>query len=134
LDEVRNLIQTSESAKKAIRLIGKVPHELLQEWYSSADYIISGSHYEGGGIGICEAMSCGCIPIVTDISSFRGMTGSGKCGLLYEPGNEGALLAALLQTPDLDIEKERSGVIEQFNRELSFWAIGSKINKIIEAL
>jgi len=133
LNEIKALINSNEKAREAIRLVGQVPHQELQPWYSSADFFISGSHYEGGGIALCEAMSCGCIPIVTDIISFRKMTGGSKCGLLFEPGNESDLLQTLLKTKELNMEKEREKVLHQFNEELSFEAIAGKINKIINS-
>lgn len=117
-----------------IKLIGKLNHAELQDWYNASDFIISGSHYEGGGIAVCEAMSCGCIPLITDIISFRKMTGPGKCGLLYQPGNREALLVALSTTKNMDIEKERVAVLEQFNKEISFEAIAQKINQVIKTL
>ncbi|MEO6539625.1 MAG: glycosyltransferase family 4 protein [Ferruginibacter sp.] len=132
LHEVSELIKQDERTIQAISLIGKIPHQQLQDWYCSADFIISGSHYEGGGIAVCEAMSCGCVPVVTDIISFRKMTGPGKCGLLFEPGNEKALLKTLLQTVELDMEEARRKTLEQFKEELSFEAIAKKINKVIK--
>ncbi|HEY6504012.1 MAG TPA: glycosyltransferase, partial [Chitinophagaceae bacterium] len=131
LQQVKDLIHANEKGTGAVILIGKVDHQQMQDWYNSADFIISGSHYEGSGIAVCEAMSCGCIPVVTNILSFRGMTGQGKCGLLYEPGKDKELLAALLSTGKMDVEKERAKVLAQFNEELSFGAIAGKINKII---
>ena len=133
LPEITGLINKDRTAEQGISLIGKIPHEQLQAWYVHADYIISGSHYEGGGISVCEAMSCGCIPLVTDIISFRRMTGPGKCGWLYQPGNEKALLEALLQTGNMDIEKEKERTLKQFRAELSFEAIAEKINKVISS-
>lgn len=130
LEEVKRLIADTDS----IKLIGKVEHSKLQNWYNAADFIVSGSHYEGGGIAVCEAMSCDCIPVITDIISFRKMTGPGKCGLLYQPGNDKELLAALLKTRSMDIEKERIKVLQQFNEELSFEAIGRKIEQVITSL
>ncbi len=130
LEEVKRLIAENDS----IKLIGKVEHKELQTWYNAADFIVSGSHYEGGGIALCEAMSCGCIPVVTNIISFRKMTGPGKCGLLYEPGNDKELLASLLKTKSMDIEKERIKVLQQFKEELSFEAIAKKINMVINSL
>jgi len=131
LAQARYLISLNSKAKEAIRLIGQIPHEQLQSWYSSADFIISGSHYEGSGVAVSEAMSCGCIPIITNIASFRRMTGPGKCGLLYEPGNDKELLEILLQTNELDREQERGKVLKQFGNELSFEAIARKINGVI---
>jgi glycosyltransferase involved in cell wall biosynthesis len=127
IKEVKQLAKES----KNIKLIGKVVHKELQYWYNSADFVISGSHYEGSGIAVCEAMSCGCIPVVTNIDSFRTMTGRGKCGLLYEPGNVNDLLAVLLKAKQLDIEKEKRNVLQQFREELSFEAIKKKIEVVI---
>lgn len=130
LEEVKELIADTDS----IKLIGKVEHSQLQNWYNAADFIVSGSHYEGGGIAVCEAMSCGCIPVVTDIISFRKMTGPGKCGLIYQPGNDKELLLTLLKTKNMDIEKERTKVLQQFKEELSFEAIGRKIEQVSASL
>jgi glycosyltransferase involved in cell wall biosynthesis len=134
LSETRNLIQTNRRATEAIQLVGEIQHPQLQNWYNAADFIISGSHYEGSGIGVCEAMSCGCIPVLTDIVSFRKMTGPAKCGLLYEPGNDHALLQKLLEANELNIEVERKKVLLQFKNELSFEAIAKKIETVIAAL
>jgi len=134
LQEISDLIKKGAGATDSIQLLGPVPHQDLQTWYNSAAFFISGSHYEGSGIAVCEAMSCGCIPLVTNIVSFRSMTGEGNCGLLYEPGNEEELLAALLKTPQMDIELERSKVLRQFHDELSFKAIAGKIENIIKSL
>lgn len=131
LPEVTQLIR-QQNASHAIRLVGKVEHEQLLSWYNSADFIVSGSHYEGGGTAVCEAMSCGCIPVVTSIPSFRSMTALGTCGLLYEPGNDKALLAALLQTRHMDMQQERAKVLQQFRQEYSFEAIARKIEHVIE--
>ncbi|MBD0332307.1 MAG: glycosyltransferase family 4 protein, partial [Chitinophagaceae bacterium] len=129
LEEVKALINVNDQKGEAIRLVGKVPHEALQSWYSSADFIVSGSHYEGSGIAVSEAMSCGCIPVVTDIISFRKMAGT--CGLFYKPGDENALVNVLEHTLELDVEDERKKVLDEFQKELSFAAIAEKINYII---
>ena len=134
LQEVKELLCQYESATDVIRLIGKIPHEQMIDWYNNADFIISASHYEGSGVAVCEAMSCGCIPLLTDILSFRMMTGRGKCGFLYQPGNDNELLTVLLKTKNIDIEKERTKVLRQFKEELSFEAIGLKIEQVIKSL
>lgn len=131
LKEATDLIKEDILASKAIMLVGKVLHAQLQTWYSAADFIISASHYEGGGIAICEAMSCGCIPVITDIPSFRRMTGPGKCGLLFKPGDTEELFKVLVKTRELDRQEERKKVLRQFHDELSFAAIAQKIEHVI---
>ena len=134
LQEITQLVETSQRTKESIKLVGKISHSELQQWFNSADFFISGSHYEGGGTAVSEAMSCGCIPVLTNIISFRKITGPGKCGLLYEAGDDRDLLAALLKTPELDLEKERTKTLQQFREELSFEAIAKKINCLVTSL
>lgn len=133
-DELLGEVKKLSGEAKNIHWVGKVEHGNLQYWYNSADFIISGSHYEGSGVAVCEAMSCGCIPVITNIPSFRMMTSGGKCGLLYEAGNEKELLAALVKTCAMDVEKEKQKVIEKFQEELSFEAIAKKIENVIASL
>ena len=116
----------------AITLIGKILHDDLLYWYNSADFYLSASHYEGSGTALCEAMSCGCIPVVTDIPSFR--TINNNCGILYEPGNEEALLRALQQSTLLSINEKEKEALEHFKNTLSFDAIAGKFRQIIASL
>lgn len=134
LDDVKRLINADDKISKSITLVGRMEHPQLQTWYNAADFFISGSHYEGSGISAIEAMSCGCIPILTDIISFRRMTGPGKCGLLYQAGNVEHLLSTLKSTNELNIEIEKQRTLKQFADELSFQAIAGKINKITDSL
>jgi glycosyltransferase involved in cell wall biosynthesis len=124
----------NDTGKDAIVLIGQVPHDDLLYWYNSADFLISGSHYEGSGTVVCEAMSCGCVPVVTDILSFRAITDNGNCGLLYEPGNERALLTALIKTGGLDKEELSKRSLAYFRENLSFEAIAGRIERIVGTL
>ena len=125
------IMRVIEPCKENICLVGNLPHEELQWWFNSADFIISGSHYEGSGVAVCEGMSCGCIPLVTNIASFRMMTAGGSCGKLYVPGDVEALLRVLQQTMEMNLEKEREKVLRQFESSLSFNAIAGKINHVL---
>jgi len=129
LADIERLLNTSPRGREVIVLVGKRPHSELQNWYNSADFFISGSWYESGGTAVCESMSCGCIPILTNILAFQAVTANGKCGRLYEPGNEDALLTALNQAAQSDATEERRKVLQQFRTELSFEAIANKIHE-----
>jgi len=134
LAAIKKLLAANPQEAASIKLVSKVPHSELQQWYNKANFIISGSHYEGSGIAVVEGMSCGCIPIVTNIQSFSKMTGPGKCGFLYEAGNDEDLLAILLKTATMNIEEEKNKTLQQSKRELSFEAIAKKVNNIIAEL
>jgi len=133
LGEVKKMLDKSP-AKNNVILTGKVPRADMLYWFSSADFFISGSHYEGSGTALCEAMSCGCVPIVTDIDSFRMITDNGNCGLLYEAGNEEALLSVLIDTKKMDTATKQNAALAYFKSNLSFDAIAGKIQAIALAL
>ena len=120
--------------KDSITLVGKVAHSELQYWFNSADIIIAGSYYEGSGTAVCEAMSCGCMPVVTDIFSFRMITDNGRCGLLFEPGNEAELLSVLKQCSEIDIIEKQETALEYFESNLSFEAIAKKICNVAQSI
>lgn len=133
LPQIKALLENSTN-KSAVKLVGQISNDNMLYWYNSADYILSGSYYEGSGTAVCEAMSCGCIPIVTDIPAFRAITDSGECGLLYEAGNQQALLSALVESQAIDTSESRIKTLGWFNQNLSFDAIARKIDEIATSL
>jgi glycosyltransferase involved in cell wall biosynthesis len=122
------------SGCEQIHLLGEVSHPEMQWWYSSADFIVSTSHYEGSGIAVCEAISCGCIPILSSIPSFRMMCDDGQLGLLFEPGDHTGLVAALEKSMALELLPESEKSLAKFQRDLSFDAIARKIMKAVNEL
>jgi glycosyltransferase involved in cell wall biosynthesis len=130
LDEIKDLI----SGFTRIKLVGKVNHPDLLYWYNSADFIISTSHYEGGGIAVCEAMSCGCIPLLTDISSFQMMINYESVGFLFPPGNPKALTAVLVKSAVMDVKIERQKVLGHFRDRLSNEVIVEKMMGVFKSL
>ncbi len=90
---VKALMEQDALLRKSLHLVGFVPHRDLDLWFSAADGYVSGSHREGSGFALIESMSCGCVPIVTDIPSFRKI--SGKYGFLWKAGDAATLCAAL---------------------------------------
>lgn len=133
IGEIKQTLE-NHHATDGILLCGNQSHDQMLYWFNSADFIVSGSYYEGSGVAICEAMSCGCIPIVTDIPAFRKLTGNGACGFLYEAGDSNALLSLFLKIPGLDLGNERQQVIHQFRSVLSFEAIADRMEEVINSL
>ena len=131
LPELTMLCERVDPANEFIFLIPGKRHAAMNHWFSSADFIISSSHYEGSGVAICEAMSCGCIPVLTDIPSFRMMTAGGDSGILYPAGNEMALEQALEQGMRVDTQALRARVLRRFEQKLSFDGIA---NDILQAI
>ena len=129
VEEIKRLVGTSKTETQ-ITLVGKVDHNELLYWYNSVDFIISTSHYEGSGIAVCEGMSCGCIPILTNLPSFRMMTGNGDCGLLFEAEDVDGLVLALRKSLLVNLEIEREKTLLKYKLSLSVEAIVAKMIKV----
>jgi len=121
--EVKQKCESSSLLKSHVFLIGKVAHEQIEMYYNSADYFVLGSHYEGSGYALSEALRCGCVPIVTDIPSFNMMTDNGKLGSLWRVGHTGSFVMAAKNALSKPISEEGRACIHYYNKTLSFDAI-----------
>ena len=91
---------------------------------SAADIFVSGSHHEGSGYSLIEAMSCGVMPCVTNIPSFRAITGG--IGVLWAVGDADACAAALADLAARDRDSERERVRQRYADALSWESIGKR--------
>jgi len=126
LDAVRRRIQRSPMLIERVRLVGAVEHERMAAFYSAADLFIAGSRHEGSGYAVMEACACGAVPVVTDIPTFRLLTGNGAVGALWTPGDAAACARALTEVARRDLEAERARLADHFARELSWDAVGRR--------
>ena len=130
LPEVQSL---ADGHSGNIILVGLLQHYEMKAIYDQADFIISTSHYEGSGVAVCEAMSRGCIPILSGIASFRMMTSDGEVGFLFQTGNSLSLHESLEKSLLVDKNLERQRVLQHFHNKLSFRAIADKMIQVINA-
>ncbi|HVN44882.1 MAG TPA: glycosyltransferase family 4 protein [Steroidobacteraceae bacterium] len=124
---VEPLITADAELRARIHLLGRVPHERVEQLMRAADLFVLGSHREGSGYALIEALACGLPPVVTDIPSFRVLTGRGAVGTLWPCGEAGALAAALQTAAPRTDAAARAAVRAHFERELSFGALGTKL-------
>ena len=120
---VRERIAASKILAEAVILLGRVEHSQLEDIYNSADYFVLGSHHEGSGFSLAEAMACGVVPIVTDIPSFRVMTDGGRIGACWRPGSSESFVdkfLAVMSQPLEQLSREAQGF---FQSQLSYKAI-----------
>lgn len=122
--DVRARIEQSPTLGRHASLVGRVPHHLMAAFYSAADLFVLGSHHEGSGYALIEALACGAVPVVTNIPSFRAITGNGSIGALWTAGDASSFSAALVTTAERDLVSERARVTEEFRRRLSWPAVG----------
>src|SRR6185312_16541806 len=110
-----------------VHLLGRRPHEEIEPLMRAADVFVSGSRREGSGYALIEALACGLPPLVTDIPSFRALTGDGAVGQLWRPGDARSLCSALLAMTARAAPADRAAVRAHFQRELSFEALGRRL-------
>ena len=126
LREVRARIEESSVLASRVRLVGPVSHERLPAFYSAADLFVVGSHHEGSGYALIEALACGAVPIVTDIPTFRLLTASGSLGALWSAGDAAACARAIAAVAARKVSDERRRVLDHFARDVSWRAIGRR--------
>jgi glycosyltransferase involved in cell wall biosynthesis len=126
LHPVRKRIARSVLLTESVHLRGYVPHEELAAFYSAADFFVLGSHHEGSGYALIEAMACGATPIVTNIPSFRALTGNGAVGAVWPVGDAVAFAEALARFRARDFSDLRATTLTHFERELSWPVIGQR--------
>jgi glycosyltransferase involved in cell wall biosynthesis len=132
LEEVRARIAGSPALSARVRLAGVVPHERMAAFYSAADLFVVGSHHEGSGYSLMEACACGALPVVTDIPTFRLMTGGGAVGALWTPGDAAGCARALGEVSRRDLSTERVRLADHFKRALSWDAVGRRALEIYQ--
>ena len=120
---VERLLASRPRLREAVELLGPMPYEKLESYFNSADIFLQGSHREGSGYALLDAMACGVIPVVTSIPSFRFLAGT-EAGALWTPGDPAALTRALRQVLARPRGQERAKVEQRFASRLSFPAIG----------
>jgi glycosyltransferase involved in cell wall biosynthesis len=134
LEYCKAMIAASPLLKQAVHLIGQKEHHELEDWYNAADFYISGSHSEGSGYALVEAMACGCVPVVTRIPSFSQITDSGKFGFLFDPGNIADLYQKLQDTDTINLKQYAQSVHEYSKTALSYKAVADQIYQLASKL
>ena len=97
-----------------IHMTGFVADDELGSWYSAADAFAFPSFYEGFGLPVAEAMSCGTPVVASDSSSIPEVVGD--AGVLIPPDNVDAWADALSQ---LLADRDRMESLGQLGRARS---------------
>ncbi len=124
LADVEQRIHASSLLQGRTTLAARVPRDEMPNYYSAADVFISGSHYEGSGYALIEAMSAGLVPVVTDIPSFRSI--AGDCGERWPAGDAAACASAVTRVCSTDLADQKRRVASQYDRVLRWDAIARK--------
>jgi glycosyltransferase involved in cell wall biosynthesis len=92
-----------------VQLLGKVPPPELAALFNSHSILLQPSVMEGFPNAVCEAMLCGCIPIVADITSMPSIIGD--VGGVLRQREHGALMMEIRKIeglPSTEIDRQRA--------------------------
>ena len=134
LDAVRARLARDSRLADRVHLLGRVPHERVQDLCRAADFFVLGSFREGSGYAVIEALACGTPPLVTDIPSFRRITGEGAVGALSPPGDAAAMARAWVAWSGRRGDALRRAARRHFERTLSFEVLGKQLRGVYETL
>jgi glycosyltransferase involved in cell wall biosynthesis len=134
LPEIRDMMQQSPQLAGHVHLLGRVPHGDVEILCRACDMFVLGSHREGSGYALLEALACGLVPVVSDIPSFRSLTGAGKVGALAAPGDADGFAASIVSQARSLGSGSRAAVLTHFNAQLSPKALGHRLVGIYEDL
>jgi glycosyltransferase involved in cell wall biosynthesis len=129
LPAVRRRVEGAPALRARVHLVGAVPRDRMAIYFSAADLYVAGSHHEGSGYALMEASACGAIPVVSDIPTFRLLTGA-MSGALWPPGDAAAFSHALIEVAGRDLELERARLGDYFARALTWEAVGRRAFEI----
>ena len=90
--------------RRHIHFIGHVPSHELPRWYATGDVFVSpATGNESFGIVLLEAMATGRAVVASDIPGYRSVVTPDVNGLMFAPGDRGALartLARIVNDPE----------------------------------
>lgn len=120
-DAVRERLRDPRLAGR-VELLGTLPNARVEMLMSAADVFVQGSHREGSGYSVIEALAAGLSPIVTDIASFRSLLGplaATPAARLWPVGDAAALAEALVEVARTPGAERRAAVRARFDAHCS---------------
>jgi len=110
-DRERLEAKTRELGLQAVvRFTGYVPDEELVDLYRAARAFVLAGRGEGFGIVLLEAMACGVPVVASTLDGTFEAVGGGKFGIVVDPTNRPALIAALKEALRRPVGERPAGI------------------------
>ena len=124
IESVEERVRESALLAERVTLAGRVHRDEMPNYYGAADVFVSGSHSEGSGYALIEAMSASVVPVVTNIPSFRAIAGIDRAR--WAPGDADWFANELVSTCAGDLDQQKAATKARFDQALSWNAIGAR--------
>jgi len=116
-----------------VKLIKNVPNEKLGQLYNQNAYYLQLSLIEGFGVALCEAMACGCVPIVSNVGILP--TIATENGYVLDKKELNLLSILIKSLPNkYDLAKGdilRQSIIDRYQNEIRFNGLLKILNKYV---
>lgn len=99
--------QAAKLMLPSVKFHGAVPPERVFEFLNGSLVFINASFSEGRSNALVEAISSGCVAVVSDIPGNRALISHGESGLLFDPSDSSSLASQLLWIEHNRAEAER---------------------------
>jgi glycosyltransferase involved in cell wall biosynthesis len=130
--DVEARVRGSSVLAERVSFAGRVSHEEMPNYYGAADVFVSGSHSEGSGYALIEALAAGLVPVVTDIPAFRRIAGA--CGARWRPGDPEEMSRALVTVVNNGVDSQRAASVAHFEQALSWRALANQTMREYSAI
>ena len=134
LPEVRAVLEGDSELRNRVRLLGALEHADMETLFSAADFFVHSSRREWGSNSLVEAMSCGAIPVVSDIPSLRALTEHVAPAILFDVGDADGLARQVLELEKHELGGLSKQVKSAFNAHLSYPALAARYSAVFERL
>ena len=123
--------------KDNVLFLGKVDNDLLPGIYSLSDFLLITSVYENLPTVLLESMSCGCIPISTDVGGIAEVIDEGVNGFLINSHDKDEFInkiGNLLNSGETELNKLRDNAINTLRKGFSNEIIKRQYISLIEEM
>lgn len=127
LPQVEARIAASPALRHRVELRGYVPYDQLEPLVQAADILIQGSHREGSGFAVLDALACGVVPVVTALPTFRYLTEDGAIGALWQPDDVAGCSAALEAVLARPLAAQQRAALAWFEGALAYPVVARRM-------
>jgi glycosyltransferase involved in cell wall biosynthesis len=130
----RSIDELRRAAGPNVEFRGFLPDGLLFSLYAQASVYVQASMHEGFGLSVAEAMSAGCIPVVTRAGSLPEVVGD--TGICAESARPQDLAWAIMKAMELDNDvrkRARARILSKFNLDQRRLALLRLVESLMES-
>lgn len=134
LTEIETLLANDECLNSRVTMLGALDHNEMEVLFSAADFFVHTSRREYGSNVLVEALSCGAIPVVSNIPSLNALAARIEPAVLFEVGDHATLARQVLEIPLDDLEEKSRQVESAFNTYLSYPVLARQYSETFERI